>query len=136
MNAERVAAAVGVAACLALVAVLLAPFFLISDPGTGLGIYYAAGPVGGGASVGFLALLCVVALLAGARGRTDAETAAGIALVVAVGVLATALLWAVAVEQEVVFSFPAAWMGWHRWLAVVIAAVPPVAAGAYARSVL
>jgi hypothetical protein len=136
MNAERAAPAAGVAGCVAVLAALFAPFVLIDEPGTGLGIYYAAGPVGGGGSVGFLALLSIVAFLAGRRGRTDRETAAGVALVVGVGVLATALLWAVNVDQEVVFSFPAAWMGWHRWAVVAVATVPPLAAALYARSVL
>jgi hypothetical protein len=136
MNAERAAPVVGVAGCVAVVVALLAPFALISEPGTGLGIYYSAGPVGGGGSVGFLSLLAVVAFLAGRRGRTDRQTAAGIALVVGLGVLGTALLWATNVDQQVVFSFPAAWMGWHRWLVVAVAAIPPLAAGAYARSVL
>jgi hypothetical protein len=136
MNADRVAPAAGVAGCVAVLLTLFAPFVLISDPGTGLGIYYAAGPVGGGGSVGFLSLLTVVALLAGLRDRTDPETAAGIALVVALGVFVTAVLWALSVDQEVVFSFPAAWMGWHRWLVVAVAAVPSVASALYARSVL
>jgi hypothetical protein len=136
MNAERVAPGVGVGGCLVLVAALFAPVFLISDPGTGLGIYYGAGPVGGAGTVAFLALLSVVAFLAGTRGRTDAETAAGIALVVGVGVPAAAVLWAVSVEQELVFSFPAAWMGWHRWAVVAVAAVPALAAAVYTAGVL
>ncbi|MFB6303712.1 MAG: hypothetical protein ABEH47_00975 [Haloferacaceae archaeon] len=135
MDPEEAAPAAGIAGCVAVVLAMAAPYVLVGDTGTGLPIYYGAGAVGGGV-VAFLALLSVVVFLAGARGRTDPPTAAGITLVVGVAMVLLALLWALAVPQEVVFSFPAAWMGWHRWAVVALTATVPAAAAVYARAVL
>lgn len=131
----KVAAGAGVAGCLAVLLALVAPYALVADSGPGLGVYYGAGVVGVGV-VGFLALLEVVVLLAGFRGRTDPPTAAGIALVVGAAMVLIAAAWAVAVPRELVFSFPAAWLEWHRWAVVAATAVVPLASAAYARSVL
>jgi hypothetical protein len=135
MEVEDVAPLVGSVACLAVVAALVAPFVLLPDPGTELGLYYAFGPVGGTA-VGFLAPIGVVVFLAGRRGRTDPVTAAGLTLVLGLGMLALAASWAFAVDPELVFSFPAAWMGYHRWVVLGLTALVPVSAGAYSRAVL
>ncbi|MFB6160992.1 MAG: hypothetical protein ABEJ61_07425 [Haloferacaceae archaeon] len=133
----KVAAGVGVAGSVAVLCVLVAPYALLSGSGSGpgLGVYYGAGAVGVGV-VGFLALLEVVVLLAGARGRTDPPTAAGIAVVVGVAMVLLAVAWALAVPRDLVFSFPAAWLGWHRWAVVAVTLVVPAASAAYARSVL
>lgn len=135
MNAEEAAPGVGIVGCLAVLLAMAAPYLLVSDPGTGLPVYYRAGPVGAGV-VGFLALLSVVVFLAGRRGRTDPPTAAGIALVVGVAMVLLAVLWALSVPPEIAFGFPAAWMGWHRWAVVALTVVVPVAGGAYARAVV
>jgi hypothetical protein len=135
MEVEDVAPLVGPAACVVCVAVLVAPFVLVPDPGTELGLYYAFGPVGGTA-LGFLAPVAVVVFLAGRRGRTDPVTAAGLTLVLGLGMVALAASWALAVDPELVYSFPVAWMGYHRWLVVCVAAVVPASAGVYARAVL
>jgi hypothetical protein len=135
MDPEEVAPLVGAAGCVAVLLAMAAPYVLIEETGTGLPQYYGAGAVGGGV-VAFLALLAIVALLAGARGRTDPPTAAGIALVVGAAMVLLALGWALAVPPDFVFSFPAAWMGWHRWAVVALTATVPAAAGAYARAVL
>lgn len=135
MNVEAVAPRAGIAGCLAVLLALAAPYLLVSDPGTGLSVYYRAGPVGAGV-VGFLALLSVVVFLAGGRRRTDPPTAAGIGLVVGTAMVLLALLWALAVPPEIPFGFPEAWMGWHRWAVVALTAVVPVVAAAYARAVV
>jgi len=135
MEVEDVAPLAGSAACVACVAVLVAPFVLLADPGTELGLYYAFGPVGGTAP-GFLAPVAVVVFLAGRRGRTDPVTAAGLTLVLGLGMVGLAASWALAVDPELVYSFPAAWMGYHRWLVLGISALVPLCAGAYARAVL
>ena len=135
MNAEEAAPVAGIAGCLAVVLAMAAPYLLVSDPGTGLSVYYRAGPTGAGI-VAFLALLAVVVFLAGVRGRTDPPTAAGVALVLGVGMVLLALLWAFAVPPEIVFGFPAEWMDWHRWAVVALTAVVPAAGALYARSAL
>jgi len=135
MNAAEAAPRAGVAGCLAVVLALAVPYVLVTDPGTGLSVYYRAGPAGAGV-VGFLAILSVVVFLAGLRDRTDPPTAAGIALVLGVATLLLALLWALAVPRDIVLGFPADWMGWHRWAVVAVTGVVPAAAAAYAREVV
>lgn len=135
MDVEDVAPLVGSVACGAVVAALVAPFVLIPDTGTELGLYYAAGPAGGTA-LGFLAPIAVVVFLAGRRGRTDPVTAAGLTLVLGLGMLGLAASWALAVDPELVFNFSAAWMGYHRWVVVGVTALVPLSAGVYARAVL
>jgi hypothetical protein len=133
MDTLRLASGVGVAAALAVLATLAAPYLLISEPGTGLTLYYGAGTVGG-VGLAFLAVMSVVALLAGTRGAAPPDVAAGVALVLGLALLVVSVLWATAVPQEVVFSFPADWMGYHRWLVVGEASLVPVSAAVYARA--
>jgi hypothetical protein len=135
MEVEDVAPLVGSGACVACVAALVAPFVLIPDPGTELGLYYAFG-LAGGTAAGFLAPVTVVVFLAGRRGRTDPATAAGLTLVLGLAMVAFSVSWALAVDPELVYSFPAAWMGYHRWVVLGVAALVPVSAAAYARAVL
>jgi hypothetical protein len=135
MNTLRLASGLGVAAAVAVLATLAAPYVLISEPGTGLALYYGSGPLGAG-GLAFLAAMCVVTLLAGTRGAASPDVAAGAALIVGVALLVVAVLWATAVSQEVVFSFPADWMGYHRWLVVGVASLVPVSAAVYARAAL
>ena len=136
MQTEQVAPAAGVVGCLALVAAVLAPYALLSDP-SGLGPYYTSGPVGAGA-LAFLALLSIVVLLAGRRGRTDPPTAAGIAFVVSLAMLAIGALWALSVDSNVLFSFPPAdaWIQYHRWLLLALTGVVFASTAAYARAVV
>jgi hypothetical protein len=136
METEQVAPAVGVAGSLALVLSVLAPLALVSDQ-TGLSAYYTAGPAGP-AAIAFLALLEVVVLLAGRRGRTDPATAAGIAFVVGLSMLGIGTLWAISVDPNLIFSFPAtdAWIEYHRWLVLALGGVVFASASAYARSVV
>jgi hypothetical protein len=135
MRVARAAPLAGIVGCLALLAVLIAPYVLLTDPGTGLGVYYRAGPTGAGV-LGFLALVGVVVFLAGRQGRTDPDVAAGITVVLGLSGLALAALWATAVDPESVFSFTAAWMGYHRWLVVAAAAAVAASAAVYAQAVV
>jgi hypothetical protein len=135
MDVARSAARVGVVGCLATLVAMGAPYALIAEPGTGLPIYYGAGPLGAGA-VAFLAVIQPIIFLSGTRGRADPETVAGMALVVGLAMLGIAVLWALSVPDELVLSFPAAWMGWHRWAVVATTALVPVASGVYTRTTL
>ncbi|MFC7098733.1 DUF7548 family protein [Halobaculum marinum] len=137
MDLADAAPTAGVLACVALLLVLAAPFVLIADPGTGLAVYYASGALGV-AGVGFLAALLVIVFLSAKQERRAADTVAGVALVASVGLLALALAWALAVDVQNLYSFPASasWIVWHRWLVVGVSAVVPLSAAAYARAVL
>ncbi len=137
MNVADAATTAGIAACGALLLVLAAPFLLIADPGTGLTVYYASGTLGV-SGVAFLAVLLVVVFLSGRQQRRDPSIIAGVALVAAVALLALAVTWAVAVDVQNLFSFPASasWITWHRWVVVAVAVLVPASAGAYARAVL
>lgn len=134
-GAGNLAVGVGVVACLATLAAMGAPYVLVGEPGTGLPIYYGAGPLGAGA-VAFLAVIQPIVLLSGTRGRADPATVAGMAVVVGLAMLGIALAWALSVPDELVLSFPAAWMGWHRWAVVAAVAVVAAASGGYARVAL
>lgn len=129
------AVTVGVIACLATLAAMGAPYVLISEPGTGLPLYYGAGPLGAGA-VAFLAVIQPIVFLSGTRGRADPQTVAGMSLVVGLAMLGIAVSWALAVPTDLVLSFPAAWMGWHRWAVVALVAVVPAVSAVYTRAVL
>lgn len=132
---DRSAPYVGVAACLAVLLALAAPFVLLSQPGTGLTLYYNAGPFGA-AGVAFLAIVGPVIFLSGERGAADPDLASGVTLAVGIALFALTILWAVNVDRGNVLSFSAAWMGWHRWLVVGLAGVVAASAVAYARDVL
>lgn len=135
MDRETAFSAAGIVASLASLGALAAPYLLVPDPGTGLGIYYRAGPTGAGA-VAFLTAVEVVALGAASRGRDDPATAAGVAVVVGGAAALLAVGWATAVPRELVLSFPAPWMGWHRFAVVGLMAMLPVAAAGYAAEAL
>lgn len=135
VNRRQVAPVAGVGACLVLLVAAAAPYALIDDAGTGLGVYYRAGPTGAGVVV-FLAALQVIVFAAGARGSADPATAAGIAVVVGAAMVGFGVLWALSVPTDVVLGFPAPWMGWHRHALVALAGVVAGASVGYARTVL
>ena len=136
MDLDELAPAAGVVGGLAVLLALGAPYALLTDP-SGLGPYYAAGPVGGG-GIAFLAVLAVVVFLAGTRGSADPETAAGVAFVLSLALVAVSALWAVGLDPNLVFSFEAAdaWMEFHRWSVVGAALVVLGGALGYTRAVL
>jgi len=136
MDTEVAAVRAGLVACVLVLTVLAAPYVLLTDP-SGLGAYYAAGPIGAGALV-LLAPIEVVALLSGTRGQADPSTAAGVASVVGLAIALVALLWATGVDSNLVFSFPAAdsWIENHRWVVVAASVLVPGSALAWARTVV
>lgn len=136
MDTADAAPTAGVIACLALLAALAAPYVLAGGPESPVGVYYASGPVGA-LGVAFIAAVLVVVFLSGKQGRSPPDTVAGIAVVAGLALFAVALSWALAVEG-VLFNFPAdaSWIEYHRWVVLVLAALVPATAGAYARAVL
>lgn len=137
MDLTDAAPVAGIVGCLATLLTLAAPYALIDEPGTGLSVYYASGPVGVW-GVAFLATLLVVVFLSGWQGRSAPDTVAGVALVGAFALLVLTALWAVSVDVENLLSFPAnaQWITDHRWVVLACSAVVPLSATAYARAVL
>jgi hypothetical protein len=137
MDEAQVAPRVGILASVALIAVYLAPYLLVPNAGGDVGTYYSAGPVGASA-VPFLSAVAVIAFLSGAQGRSDADVIAGVTLVLGLAAVALAVLWAVTMPANYLFSFPASasWIEWHRWLLLGVAAVLPLSAAVYTRQVL
>ncbi|WP_313695814.1 DUF7548 family protein [Halorarum halobium] len=137
MDMQDAAPVAGIGGCLATLLALAAPYVLISEPGTGLTVYYASGPLGA-AGIGFLAALLVVVFLSGKQGRTAPDTVAGIAVVASFGLFVLTLLWALSVDPTNVLSFPASarWMTGHRWILLACSALVPVAGAAYVWAVL
>ncbi|WP_101296477.1 DUF7548 family protein [Halegenticoccus soli] len=137
MDTEDVAPAVGAVACLVLLAALAAPYAFLSAPEVGLAEYYASGPIGA-AALAFFALVGVVVFLAGRNGSADPDVAAGIALVLGVSALGLSLLWALSINQTLLFSFPPedAWLEYHRWAVVAAAGLVALSAVAYTRAAL
>jgi hypothetical protein len=135
MRTEQAAPVLGIAGCLAVVVTLALPFALYPDWGSELAQYYTSGPLGVGAVIAF-ALVGVVVFLAGARGRTDPTTAAGIAVPLGVVAFAIALVWALVAPLDPLFGFPASWIMDLRWAVVGATGLTAAAAALYARSVL
>lgn len=137
MDTADAAPTAGIVACLALLLALAAPFVLAGGAESPLGVYYASGVVGV-TGAAFIAAVLVVVFLSGIQGRSPPDTVAGIAVVAGLALFVIALSWALAVGEDVLFSFPAsaAWIEYHRWVVLAIAALVPAAAGTYARAVV
>jgi hypothetical protein len=135
-NPSRLAtAAAGVAALVVLV--VFAPLAVVTDAGTTLGDYYAAGPFGLTA-VGLLAAVAVVVFLSADQPHTDGLMLSGAGLVIAVGTLLFAVLWVLTLDSTVLFSFPAeyAWIERHRWAVLVATVAFTAVASLQARATL
>ncbi|MFB6091767.1 MAG: hypothetical protein ABEK02_02015 [Haloquadratum sp.] len=137
VDLDTVVPALGAVACLLLAAIVFLPGLVVTAPNAGVGDYYAAGPFGV-SIVGALALVNVVVFLAGAQRRSNPATLAGVALVSGLAMLLFAILWAVAIDQTLLYSFPPAyaWLENHPWIVVTGAAIVAILAGSYARTVL
>lgn len=135
-NPSRLATAAAAVAAL-LSVVVFAPLALVSGANTTLGAYYAGGPFGLTA-VGLLALLSVVVFLSVDQPHTDALLLSGASLVVAVVTLLLAVVWALTLDETVLFSFPAeyAWIEHHRWIVLAVAVALAAVAGVQARAAL
>ncbi|MCU4750867.1 hypothetical protein OB919_02535 [Halobacteria archaeon AArc-curdl1] len=123
----------GIIASLAYGIIAIAPYVFLEVDSTVIDVYYdvsLAGPQ-------FLSLLAVVAFVlfaAGRQGRTEPDTVAGLTLVLGVVLTVLTLAWAVAVPTELVLEGgDVTWFEYHRWVAVVVAALVPVAAAWYTR---
>lgn len=132
---ETRAPTAGIVAALAVLAVVVAPYFLV--PARDVGVYYSAPtfvPIH--LVVGLFAAVAVVIFAAGRNGRTDPPTAAGATLVLG-GFMALLVLWWAVAVGDIVGSFDvSATFDYHRWLLLGATAAVGVAGGWFAREVL
>ncbi|WP_254543590.1 DUF7548 family protein [Halomarina pelagica] len=133
MDDARLAPAVGITACLAVVVVLALPYLLV-DSARAVGAYYAEGVLDP-QFAGLFALVCVIVFAAGRQDRSDPALAAGAALVFGLFILLFCLLWALTVPTDLVLSLTRdTTIQYHRYLLVVVAALVPASALWYART--
>ena len=139
MNFEDPAAVGRTAAVVAaaVAVVVFAPLLFVTGAGDTLGAYYATGPLGLTA-VGLLAVVAAVVFLSVGQPHTDAATLSGVGVVVTLGVVLTAVAWALTLDSTVLFSFPAeyAWIENHRWVVLAGAVGLAVVSGLQARTAL
>ncbi|MFB6309571.1 MAG: hypothetical protein ABEH64_00170 [Salinirussus sp.] len=125
MDGRRAAPLVGIAGCLALVVALAYPYLILGEAAS---TYYSAGSINP-LVAGLLALVAIVVFASGREGRTDPGFAAGVGVVFGITILAIVLFWAVTVRVDIIAIDPN-----HRWVMTVAAAVVPLGAGWFARS--
>lgn len=135
MDLTRRAPQLGIAACLAVVCVVIAPYVALpEDAATGLALYYDAG-VFGPVLIGVFAAVAIVVLGAGLGGRSDPVTVAGAALVICLFMTLMSIGWVVSLTPEAVTGITTQdWLAYHRWLVLAFSALSAVAAGLYARA--
>ena len=136
MDLRDVSRRAGIAAAVATVLVLGAPYALISGPeyASQLADYYASGVVGA-AGVALFALLSAVVVASVERGNLDPGTLVGVAVVLGVATTLSAATWALAIEPSPVFR-DHLWLVWHPRVVVTLTVPLPLAAAAYARALL
>ncbi len=137
MNVRDRSRKVGIAAALATVIVLAAPYAVVSGHEGLLISYYSAGPIGAG-GVGLFAAVSVVVLASLERGNVDPGTLAGVAVVLGAATTLAALLWYVSIDAAVLFSFAPEyrWLEWHAPAVIALSLPVPAGAGLYARDLL
>jgi len=136
MNIRDISRRVGIAAGIVTVLALGAPYAVLSggaDPSQ-LADYYASGTVGA-AGIALFALLSVVVIASVERGNVDPGTLAGVAVMLGVATLLSAVMWTAAIEPSPLFR-ENLWLVWHARVVVALSVPIPVAAAAYARELL
>jgi hypothetical protein len=127
MNARKAAPTLGIAACLAVLAVLVWPYAV--ESAESVGAYYASGAITPLAA-GLFALVSVIVFAAGREGRSDPATVAGVVLVFIV--LITVVFAFTARVDVLGGSSP--FISWQRWLLVATGVLVLLSGGWYARS--
>ena len=130
MQGRRLAPTAGIAACLLVVGLVVAPY-LVLDSLT-VETYYDATIVGPWL-VALFAFVTIIALLAGIQDRTDHATVAGASLVLGLVMLLIAIWWSVSVPDGLVEQLgEVEVLAYHRWALVLAAMFVPASAGWYA----
>ncbi|MFC4549337.1 MULTISPECIES: DUF7548 family protein [Halorussus] len=132
---ETRAPTAGILAAVAVLAAVVAPYFLISA--TNVAVYYGSPtfvPVH--LVVGLFSLVAVIVFAAGRNGRTDPPTAAGAAVVLGGFMVVLSLWWAVAVGDLVGSLTAEAAFDYHRWVLLATTVAVAACAAWYADRVL
>lgn len=133
MEATRVAPTVGIVASLLVLVVLAAPYAVV-EAGSAVATYYASGALNPFV-VGVFALVAVMVLAAGRQNRSSPDLVAGAALVLGGFMLVISLVWALTVPVSLVQQLSTqTLLQYHRGALVLVAAIVPLSAGWYARS--
>lgn len=134
MEGRRLAPLLGIAGCLAVVGIVLAPY-LVADT-LAVATYYdtlAIGPW----FVALFALVTIIALLAGRQGRTDPVTVAGASLVFGLSMVLVATAWALSVPTGLVEQLSTAeLLDYHRWALVFASLIVALSSAWYAADLL
>lgn len=135
MDLARRAPQLGIAACLAVLVAVIAPYVLLPESAsTGLAVYYRAG-VFGPTAIGVFAAVNVVVLGAGARGRSDPVTVAGAALVIGLVMTLMSIGWIVPMSPDASTGITTQdWLAYHRWAILACSALVALSAMLYARA--
>lgn len=134
MEPDRLPPAVGVAASVAVLALVVAPYLVVST--SGMSVYYD-GPLGGPVVVGLFASVTVIAFAAGYANRSPPETVAGATLALGLVMVVLGSLWAFTVPAESIGGFSSnALLTYHRWAFLAATLVVPASAAWYANETL
>lgn len=137
MDAARAASTAAIVACLAVLALLFAPYLLF-DQASAVTAYYNAG-LGTPFATLLLAVVGVIVFAAGREERSDPALVAGAGLVFGLFVFATAGAWAVTVPGSVAVQLgdvgrATTFVEYHRYLVTLAAAGVFFAGAWYARA--
>lgn len=135
MESTRRAPQLGIAACLAVLVAVIAPYVLLPESAsTGLALYYGAG-VFGPTAIGVFAAVNVVVLGAGARERSDPVTVAGAALVIGLVMTLMSVEWIVSMPADAPTGITSQdWLAYHRWAVLCCSALVALTTVLYARA--
>lgn len=134
MASVRTTAGLGITAYVSVIGLAVIPYLF--GPPTTVNTYYGVG-IGGPPLLALFAAVCLVAFLAGLRGRSDPALVAGITLVLGLFMLGIAISWTLAVTPDLVGGFTSIDLfRYHRWAVLAATSVAVIGAAGYARSVL
>jgi hypothetical protein len=134
MQGRRLAPLAGIVACLAAVALVVAPYLVVDS--LAVGTYYDAAVLGPWL-VALFGVVAAIVLLAGVQGRTDDATVAGASLVFGVVMVLIAAIWAFSVPEGLVEQLgQVEALAYHRWALLAVSLFVPASAAWYAAETL
>lgn len=133
MRSARVATTLCTVATAVVLALLALPYGYARP--ASVGTYYGVGTPGP-LFVGLLVVIAAIALLAGAKNRSDPATAAGIALTVSVIAIVLAVAWAIPAGEVVAGMAVPDSFAYHPFAVTAGTALVAVAAGLFASTVV
>lgn len=133
MRPVRLATTLGAVATASVLALLALPYGYARP--SAVGTYYGVGGPGV-LFVGLLVVVATIALVAGARERSDPATAAGIALTVSVVAVGLAIAWALPAREVIAGMAVPDYFEYHPFVVGAATALLAVAAGLFASATI